>query len=221
MFKMNTQDNFICEYCGKIITNILDHIEKCSSDNSRNYDENGKVLRCYSCGLTDQEYSKSQLSVEKSRCKNCVASNIKEKHKPFAYPAYKGVKNDNTELMENVERIDLEKVRELLEKGANANYHRQDYFYNVIQNRAKYNFDGSEKEENDKKQPCTPLKMCVFRFSDCVIGLEQRREIIKIVELLLSYGGDRMEALEYFWDLYGDKEFEKAEWNDFLNLLKN
>jgi len=54
---------------------------------------------------------------------NCVACNIKEKHKPFAYQAYKRVKNDNTELMKNVERIDLEKVRELLEKGANANYH--------------------------------------------------------------------------------------------------
>jgi len=66
---MIDEDYFICEYCGKIIPNILDHIEKCLSDNSRNYDENGKVLRCYSCGLTDQEYSKSQLCVEKSRCK--------------------------------------------------------------------------------------------------------------------------------------------------------
>ena len=72
-----------------------------------------------------------------------------------------------------------------------------------------------------KKKKMIKNNLVPLRFSDCVIGIEQRREIIKIVELLLSYGGDRMEALEYFWDLYGDKEFEKEEWSDFLNLLKN
>lgn len=72
-----------------------------------------------------------------------------------------------------------------------------------------------------KKKKMIKNNLAPLRFSDCLIGIEKRREIVKIVELLLSYGGDRMEALEYFWDLYGDKEFEKEEWNYFLNLLKN
>jgi hypothetical protein len=61
-----------------------------------------------------------------------------------------------------------------------------------------YNIDGSEKSEIDKYHPTTPLKMCVFRFSDCYVNDFDRLTIIKIAKLLIQFGASVDDAKEYY-----------------------
>lgn len=214
-----------CKYCSNLYNYKDNHVQNCNV----NYDEMNRILSCFSCGEKDKEYSKSQLAKEdKARCTNCVTNNNRQKFSNFAYLYYNDY--DNIELMTKeaqlkyyVGELNLHQVTELLQQNANTNYIRQAGFldnYDGLWLRW-YNIDGSEKPEqdNNNEQPTTPLKLCVFRFSDCTIEEEDRVIILKIAQLLIDYGANKEDPLQYFIKRYGEQPVENGIWYNFYNLL--
>mmetsp|Transcript_44487 Transcript_44487/g.69571 ORF Transcript_44487/g.69571 Transcript_44487/m.69571 type:complete len:109 (+) Transcript_44487:252-578(+) len=80
--------------------------------------------------------------------------------------------------------------------------------------RALYREDGHELPEEDVVQPTTPLKLCVFRFSDCLLSNEQRLSLLSIAGLLIEHGADKESALQYYEDRYGIHEGKDASEGD-------
>lgn len=215
----------ICEYCGILIHVGSNHIALCSNNHTQNYSENIGILKCYSCGLANQSYSNSQIRKEsRARCQICVKNNIITKHMPYKELAFCGISNINTKLYNSIWKINYDKVKELLTNGANPNYICQDFadVNNVY--RALYNFDGIIKSCNDVTQPTTPLKLCVFKFSDCMLTQEKQPELIKIAKLLIIHGANTTDAVKYFESRYGKKSITTmpySVWYIFYELLKN
>jgi hypothetical protein len=89
--------------------------------------------------------------------------------------------------------------------GADPNYCRQDMFRDETTKEMLYwyNADGSEKPEIDDGQPTTPLKLCVFLYSNSTLTDDQRMTIRDIVTLLIQYGGMKVQAREFFEYRYG------------------
>jgi hypothetical protein len=133
----------------------------------------------------------------------------------------------NKELTDCVSKINLQRVTWLLEHNADPNYIRQaSYFYKgkwcdgfkrdlvpletirfFVETLPKkcdaYNTDGTEKRDMEPDQPTTPLKLCVFRFSDCMLTEEDQLTLIRIAKVLIQHGAHKTEALEYFISRYG------------------
>jgi hypothetical protein len=108
------------------------------------------------------------------------------------------------ELYESVGRLDLRRVTQLLETGADPNYVRQDTFYDGSKWCKWYNHDGSEKPDTDPNQPTTPLRLCVFKYSDCLLSEVDRLTLIQIAERLIMYGANKHDARELFVSRYGE-----------------
>lgn len=130
----------------------------------------------------------------------------------------------NKELTECVSKINLQRVTWLLEHNADPNYIRQaSYFYKGKWCDA-YNNDGTEKRDMEPDQPTTPLKLCVFRFSDCMLTEEDLSQLIQIAKVLIQHGAHKTEALEYFISRYGttfnlDNTNSNDVWSTFYELL--
>ena len=206
----------ICEYCG-ILINITDnHIETCCPIN------NIDTLLCYSCGSIDQPFSNSQLQKHNlARCQSCVKNNITTKHMPHYSAAFDGVTNINTELYNSIANINYNQVKILLDNGANPNYIVQDFVRVNGKYRALYNSDRSEKAANDPTQPFTPIKLCIFRFSDCTLIDNDQLKLIEIAKLLIAKGADCINACQYFKSRYGNvtNRADSDIWKQFYNLL--
>jgi hypothetical protein len=181
MTDINTLNKYIkCRYCGETY-NIIEKHETCSSNN---YDETNGIINCYSCGQKDKKYTNSQLQkIEKARCKDCVTNNISRKFANFEHLYKNGIidKLDdldiNKQLYEYVSLINIKKVEYLLKNNANPNYIRQETFYNNYEWVYLYNKDGGEIPENNIDQPISPLKLCIFRISDCLLTENDRNNI--------------------------------------------
>jgi hypothetical protein len=105
--------------------------------------------------------------------------------------------------------------------NANVNYIQQDTFFCPIKRKhlLSYNADGSEKLNFNENQPTTPLKMCVFRFSDHELNEHDRSVIIEIAKLLIKFGASTINAKECYESRYLTPIIEKELWYTFYKLL--
>ena len=144
--------------------------------------------------------------------------------------------NLNKELYESVCSINLQKVKQLLKNHADPNYIRQAQYYarlnrvseaNEIYDDEKgkwcdsYYNNGSEIPDMELNQPTTPLKLCVFRFSDCLLSNSEQSELIQIAKMLIKYGAHTNDVLEYYIYRYGEKTEDDSVtlWYEFYKLL--
>jgi len=197
-----------CKYCSRPVPSDGDHMENCEYTN---YDEVNGILYCYSCGNSknDCQFSNSQLKKDaRARCTNCVNNSIFGRYEPYVHlyqPTYHDISLDSkdSQLMYYIGQTDYEKVKSLLEDEANPNYIRQKLEYINGEYVNLYNEDGSEVPENDPAQPDKPLKLCIFRLSDCLLTDEESGNIIKIAKLLISKGAN-IAGAKYLYELrYG------------------
>lgn len=219
---MSSQLYIKCPYCSKTVIYGDEHLENCCT----NYiDET--LLFCYSCGKNNNKFSNSQLEKkrDKARCIECVKNNTVTKFEPFDYLFRDKCSEKNTEhfdsqLMNAISKLDLEKVNELLLLNANVNYVSQESFYCPIEFSylLSYNDDGSEKKDLDITSASTPLKLCVFKFSDIVLSEHDKLKIIDIATQLIKFGASVTEATEYFVSRYGISS-DKDLYQLFYELL--
>jgi hypothetical protein len=102
-------------------------------------------------------------------------------------------KNDGTILCAAVAAIELAQVTTLLESGYDANGIRA---------------PGGE----ESFQPDQPLKMVMFRLSDCYIDTEQEATFAEIAKVLLRYGADPKPAMHIAEVRYGPYSKEDHRW---------
>ena len=101
--------------------------------------------------------------------------------------------SDGTALCAAVSAIDLERVVTLLGRGHNANGVRA---------------PGNEESH----QPDRPLKMVMFRLSDCFLTAEQEVALAEIATILLRYGADPQPAMEIAEFRYGPYSKDGNPW---------
>jgi hypothetical protein len=189
---------FCCEYCGTLFSSSSNH--ECTL----------LQFQCYSCGEKQlDKFSKSQASKEEQqRCNECVAAKRTLRFQHFQSRAFVSHSRDsqdlNHQLMYAVQDHNISKVDEILNAGANAEYIRQNSISWNGQWRYCFHKDGTEMPELDNLQPSTPLKMCVFRISDCTEDNEKdNEEIVKLLISKISSKDQILQALDYFESRYG------------------
>ena len=104
---------------------------------------------------------------------------------------------DGTELCAAVGAVDLGRVKALLERGHSANGVRA---------------PGNEESH----QPDQPLKMAMFRLSDCFLTAEQEAELANIATILLRYGADPLPAMciaEFRYGPYAENDCPWKAWD--------
>lgn len=220
-------DEYIrCPYCSKCVGYNDKHLENCF----QNYN-NETILWCFSCGVKNKEYSKTQLNKEgMARCIECVKSGKVNKYEPYDY-LYRKLHNLSKDKLKkmcvekqlevSISKLNLKEVNELLLLNPNVNYIFQDTFYDTKRGHEHillYNKDGSEKQVLKKESPNTPLKICVFMFSNILLSDSDRMTIIEIAKQLIKSGASVIEGKEYYELLYGN-EPSKSLWNTFYVLL--
>jgi hypothetical protein len=191
---------FKCTYCKSIFPSNDEKNHTCHP----NFDKDVGILFCYSCGDSSGNYTQSQLNKDdKARCKKCV--NINNFHR---YSQYDHIIDFDESLNESVGDLDLEQTRYLLEKcNANANCPRQKTIcISPMKYVSCYNSDGSKILDINSYQPTTPLKLCIFKMSDCTLTLNDQQRIVNIAQLLIAYGATNFhDAIEYFESRYGKR----------------
>ena len=95
--------------------------------------------------------------------------------------------NPHEALMDAVSSFDLEGVERCLAAGADPNFE----------------LSGGADGPADSAQPTTPLRMVVFRISDCDLDDGALRTFAKIAALLLRHGADPAPALKMAESRYG------------------
>jgi len=209
-----------CKYCSGLIKYEDNHL--CEQNN---YNETDGLQYCYSCGKKDTKYSKTQLQKEEyARCLDCVKNAKFDRYEPYVH-LYKSAwpessENKNKQLINCVSGIDYDAVSSLLKQGADPNYNVQEFKYIKGEYIYLYNEDGTEMPQYD--QPRTPLELCVFRMSDCLLTDEKRGTIVKIATLLIESGASRtQDALSLYESRYGPVEpVEDEEDIHYRNLAR-
>jgi len=110
----------------------------------------------------------------------------------------------NKYLMDAVTSYNVKTVKESLEKGADPNY-------------STY----SKTDKEDMHQPTTPLKMVMFRISDCMLEDEELRKFSEIAKLLIQYGAETGPAMIIAEVRYGkyDPIMESNPFSDVWHLV--
>lgn len=183
------------------------------------------MLWCYTCGEKDKSYTQSQLKKEdKARCNDCIESENTKKFEPYDYLHQHKISDKNNihkQLMDAISAMNLDKVIVLLSMGANPNYIKQETFYCPVKHKhlLSYNADGSEKTDFEEEQPTTPLKLCVFCFSD---PSSNKSVIIEIAKQLIKFGASIDEGKEYYLLRYSAAATPaEGLWYTFYKLLCN
>jgi hypothetical protein len=91
------------------------------------------------------------------------------------------------QLMNAISAVDLSGVRSALERGANVNFC----------------LSRDEDEPDGSIQPTTPLRLVVFRISDCCLSDEELVRFAEIARVLLAAGGDPLPAVILAESRYG------------------
>ncbi|WP_448216688.1 hypothetical protein [Endozoicomonas sp. 2B-B] len=94
------------------------------------------------------------------------------------------------ELMEAVSNYDFERVEDCLNRGADPSYRQST----------------DQDDPNGFIQPITPLRLVMFRISDCELTDEDLREFYKIARCLLYHGADPKPAIKIAEERYGKYE---------------
>lgn len=103
--------------------------------------------------------------------------------------------------MDAVTACRLDKVKSFLKEGADPNYRRFK----------------DEEEPNGLIQPTTPLRLVMFRISDCLLDDNELKTFAEIAKILLKYGADPGPAMEIAEARYG-KYNPDIENNAFTNV---
>jgi hypothetical protein len=106
----------------------------------------------------------------------------------------------NEELMRAVEAFDAKAVKTCLERGADPNY----------------TLHPDEKESDGTMQPTTPLRMVMFRISDCDLPVDGFTQYKDIAQLLLRHGANPQPAMEIAEHRYG--KYDPMESNPFMEV---
>ncbi len=107
-------------------------------------------------------------------------------------------------LMEAVAYIDSLKVESLIKKGADPNYIDPDY----------------DNIKDREAQPYTPLRLVIFRISDCLLQEKDLEKFAKIAALLVRAGADPKPAIELSESRYGKYDSnENSKKNNFEKVL--
>ena len=166
-------------------------------------------LYCFTCNASDEEmFSTAQKSrAEKgspARCIHCVEKGLKRRYQlPIEYPTAAWASGQ--QLMDFVSAINVEGVRELLQRNADiisiANHKRQ-LFLGLSLGYA-WDDQGLPWPETDEYQAFSPLRMVAFRISDCCLSLEDLKSFQLIAQLLIDAGADVVDAAVYLRNWYG------------------
>lgn len=172
--------------------------------------------RCYSCGHTPPGVIISGAQRNKyggaARCQACVSGGNVERWVP-PQPVHPQ-EGPQEELFEAVSNFDVRRVQELLRSGADPNCPRQAVARNdrvrLVSGTCSarwvklFTRDGTPLPDEEPGQPTTPLKLVVFRISDCMLGVAELAAFKLVAELLLAAGADPIPAVEYARERYGD-----------------
>ena len=93
----------------------------------------------------------------------------------------------NEELIHAISTYDIAAVKQCLENGADPNY--------------AISLDGVES--SNINQPTTPLKLVMFRISDCLLDDSDLSQYLEITKILLSFGADPKPAMQIAESRYG------------------
>ncbi|MBO9480488.1 MULTISPECIES: hypothetical protein [Gammaproteobacteria] len=104
------------------------------------------------------------------------------------------------ELMEAVSYHDFERVEDCLNRGADPSY--------------RHSTD--QDDPNGFIQPITPLRLVMFRISDCLLNDEDLKEFYKIARCLLDHGADPKPAIKIAEERYGKYEDNSEGENDLF-----
>ena len=112
--------------------------------------------------------------------------------------------NINELLMDAVSTFNVKQVKFYLKNGADPNYSIR---------------LGEEYEESF--QPTTPLKMVMFRISDCMLNDEDLNKFRIIAKTLLNYGANPIPAMKIAESRYGkyNPEMESNAFSDVWHIV--
>ena len=169
------------------------------------------IFKCYSCDETDiKNFSKTQLYKEnEARCTNCVLHNKFTRHPIFA----DFIPNINDNLLEAIDSLDCERVKILLEQGADPNYITQMQVWDSCHNMYRYtwNADGTPEKStlDDLNDCCTPLRVILFKVSNVHLTENDIKTLASIYTILLLAGADEEDAKRYSISRYGKNIFNR------------
>lgn len=214
-----------CPFCLDLLT-ILEMAEHRSAANGcpKPLYSDGEGIYCFTCGASNGDvFSMAQKSrAEKgssARCNDCIAKGLQSRFRPpIQYPARWAA---GQRLMHFVSAINVEGVREMLEgHGADIANHNRHLDLGLIHGHA-WDEQGLPWPDTDKFQPFSPLRMVVFRISDCCLSLGDLKQFLLIAQLLIDAGSDPVDAAAFLQQRYGsfggdldDSGFEISE-DDF------
>jgi hypothetical protein len=141
-----------------------------------------------------------------SKCKRCVERSLQRRWQPSCNDLPE-TWSAGEELMRAVECAELPLVEQLLRVhgAAIANHRRQlrisvsfALFCDKI-----WDAEGKPWPDNDPHQPFSPLRLVVFRISDCCLTPAQSASFRAIATLLISHNADAADAMDYFSSRYG------------------
>jgi hypothetical protein len=220
---------FKCPYCGHIIStacgkwrNHLFPMSLLSHGLRHDQHPHGCPIepsgngQCYTCGCTSTENpittSQRNRYGSRARCTLCIRNLITDRHKIYTE------KQPVDELLEAVSNADIDQVGTLLEKGVDPNGRCQLRTYDNISDRyvEVWNADGTPYLDTDEHQPNSPLKMVVFRISDCMLEEDDLLGFKSIAKLLIAAGADRKVAMDYAKARYGSSFIADFERNDCM-----
>jgi hypothetical protein len=123
-------------------------------------------------------------------------------------PSSVSAKQSGEELMAAVSAYDVPRVAAALRAGANANYRREDHVVDGI-------------------QPTSPLRLVLFRISDCFLTEEDLGAFAQIASMLLEAGADPHETLpmaEWRYGAYeppGPNNSNESAFNKVYGIVAN
>ena len=206
---------YVCEFCGELKPG--DQVGRCGTP------EVEEPFQCYSCGEVADFSSSQAQKGSRARCAACVEGGRRERHQPFRWRAEHGERG----LVEAVEEIDEELVFTLMERAERdggleglvdqARQLRLRVPNSGMGIRAAYLPDGRPAADEALFQPTTPLKMAVFRLSDCMLDEADRQKLVRIAQALIERGASKDAARAFFESRYGPAE-PGEEINAFTQL---
>ena len=111
--------------------------------------------------------------------------------------------NINDQLMDAVAFYNVKAVQDCLEKGADPNY----------------TLHTDEEEPDGYIQPTTPLRLVMFRISDCLLEDEHLKLFAEIATILLRHGADPKPAMKIAESRYG-KYYPGDEKSAFMDVWR-
>ena len=205
-----------CEFCGELES--ADKLPRCTTPDVE------EPTHCYACGEPTEFSSSQARKGSRARCETCIQRGRRRRFAPFKELAEFG-DPATSRLVKAVEEINEALVLTLLEQEeaglvdqARQLRLRVPVEGSALMWRAAYASDGRPVHEEAAGQPTTPLKMAVFRLSDCCLDEAALQRLVRIAQALVEHGASRGPAKDFFESRYGPAEPLGEEINAFTQL---